>query len=308
MSRDGTTPQGDAEPAAGALLSVGELQQALRTAIRARRTHRPDQPAAASRPEAAAMPLGPWLGVVGAAPAVGCSTVALLLAEALASPSGRARGTVRAGGPVHLVELAPASRSGLAAVTTRELGVDPSGMWRRGERGPIVVDRRADDRPPDGADHLSWPAPLTRDTGIGCGPGAGTPVVIDVGEITIIKKVIDAGTASPHGVLLVTRSTVPGLRAAETSLARLETLPEPGQVTAAGVVLVGERRLSGEVRASLGARLRQMRETGRIATVPLDARLESAGLSTAAIPRALAASGADVMRLVRGAAAESPNT
>ena len=58
--------------------------------------------------------------------------MSVTLAEALAA----------AGTTVRIVEVADASRSGLAGATTAELGEDSTG-WRRGRRGDVSIDRLA---------------------------------------------------------------------------------------------------------------------------------------------------------------------
>jgi len=157
---------------------------------------------------------GGLLAVVGAHPGAGCSTVALVVAEAAAA----------AGRPVHLIEASPASRSGLAGTTRTELGTDVSGRWRRGERGRVTVDRRADDaRPP-----APWP-PFLRpepwqdpdpEPGLGSGSWWEPLTVLDLGSGPHEEQTQAAWLAASC-VALVCRGTIPGLRAAEQALSRL---------------------------------------------------------------------------------------
>ena len=269
-----STPRAERTPAGG-LLSVGELQLALRTVLTARNVA--GTPAPVGRPPAAAtvgVPLGPWVAVVGATAGAGCSTVALLLAEALAS-TGRA---------VHLVYPGPAARSGLAGVTTAELGLLPGGGWRRGTRGRITVDRRAE----DGAGKARWPRPPAGLT------AAGLMTVVDVGAWPTVMAVGSDGGRDPASprVVLVARATAAGLGAAE------RVLTELGSVSSAYVAVVGPRRLPAHLRSSRGPRLARLYEDGRVLSVPVDRRLEAAGLSTAPLPRSFTTPGDGLLELL----------
>jgi len=264
-----------AAAAGGGLLSVGELQLALRTVLTARNVA--GAPTQVGRPPAATtvgVPLGPWVAVVGATAGAGCSTVALLLAEALTS-TGR---------PVHLVDPGPAARSGLAGVTTAELGVLRNGGWRRGTRGQITVDRRAE----DGAGTAAWPRPPAGLT------AAGSMTVVDVGAwpgAMALGADGDRDPASPR-VVLVARATAAGSGAAE------RVLTELGSVSPACVAVVGPRRLPGHLRSGRGPRLAQMYEQGRVVAVPVDGRLDVAGLSTGPLPRSFTSPGNGLLELL----------
>lgn len=83
---------------------------------------------------AAGLDAGPVVAVVGAHGWSGASTTALLIAEAAA----------RRGRRVRLLDLAAPARSGLAAASVTEQGVDETGRWRLGSRGAVAVHRLAD--------------------------------------------------------------------------------------------------------------------------------------------------------------------
>jgi hypothetical protein len=211
------------------------------------------------------------VAVLGSAAGAGCSTLALLLADALAS----------AGRGVHLVDPAPASRSGLAGVTTAELGAGPDGVWRRGARGRITVDRRA----AADAAKVSWPSPPASLA------SAGFVTIVDAGAWsgrTAIRPTGGRDLGSPL-VVLVARATVPGLRKAEQVLGELDPVC---------LVVVGPRRLPARVRAGRGPQLARLDEDGRVVAVPADRRLEVTGLSTAPLPRSLTSRGAALLDLL----------
>lgn len=199
-----------------------------------------------------------WVAVVAAHAGAGASTVALAICDAAAG----------AGWPARLVETAPPGRSGLAAVTRSELGVDSSGCWRRGVRGQLTVDRRASAEPP-----ACWPADPSWAGGLAVAD-LGLPVAGD------LRRLVAGG----HRTVVVFRVTVPGVRLAEPTLAGLVGLP----VVAAAI---GPGRWPGGVSASAGPRLRALRTAGRLVGVPVDRRLERAGLSQRPLPTALRAAG-----------------
>lgn len=283
----------------GRLLSVAEIQQALRE-LRSART----VPAPARRSEPAhgaqAHEQAPheelssdtaegnstaadgstgrlgegWVAMVAAHSGAGASTVALAVADAAA-----------AGRRVHLVETAHPARSGLLTAASAELGVDATGTWRRGDRRGLRIDRRAGEPTPDG-----WPE-LTG------GPAGLT--------------VIDLGLPAPAGLarlaerrprtVVVCRPTVPGVRLAEQLLTRL-----PGPPVA--VACVGERRWPGEVSASVGPLLAGLRATGRLVPVPLDRHLAVTGPGSGPLPKPVAAAGRVLLELIDAARPEQAAT
>jgi len=205
----------------------------------------------------------------------GASTIALLVADSLTA----------LGNGTRLVECAPPARSAVAAATDTELGVDPTG-WRWGRRGTYDIFRSADTCPdfaPGGADEL---------------------VVVDAGSP--VEDVLAAGNwvtdlAETATVLLVCRVTVPGVQRAEHALS---LLPRPRAVL---IVAVGPDRWPGAVAASCGPGLRELRAAGRVRTVPVDRGLETSGLTSRPLPKALRAAGRDLaIELMNLAAATTP--
>lgn len=276
----------DVDPQTGALLSVAQLQAALRAGATGRR--RPL--ALPARPEPARSDLaggptggavrrvtrtcpgptgGPaptWLTglpgpvwVIGAHPGAGCSTVALALAEAAADGAG-----------AHLVECTDAVASGLAGVARAELGVGASGQWRHGRRGDLTVSRPVDGLPATPPD-----------------PGPDRAVtVVDLGHRPGLVEAV-GGWAGP--VVVVCRASVPGMRRAELVLA--------GLAGPALVAVVGPARRPGPVRASRGPHLRHLEQAGAVVCVPQDRRLAGTGLTSAPLPRKVAAAGRRLRQL-----------
>ncbi len=227
------------------------------------------------------------VAVVAAHAGAGASTVALALAEALAA----------GGVPTRLVDCADPTRSGLAAATTTELGVDQVG-WRCGRRespGALVhVDRLAG--PVPGIDDTPPPRPPT-DTG-------AERVVVDVGwpaRHVLGGRGWVAGLVRAGRLVLVCRATVPGLRQTEHLLAGLTGIA--GLAGAAGrpvvIAAVGPSRWPGAVRAGCGPALRAARAAGLVVGVPADRHLESLGLTADALPKPVAAAGRQLAALLR---------
>jgi hypothetical protein len=279
------------------LLSVAEIQQALR-ALRAREPSEPAMLAASKQRQVGAashgggtaptrtdlftdagrrgwpanmsfvQPAGGlaerWVSVVAAHAGAGASTVALAIADAAAV----------AGRGAHLVETAHPTRSGLVAVADAELGVDPSGAWRRGSRGRVTIHRRATSDIPTG-----WPALAASGDDL---------VVIDLGA-----PMPDSLTWLSTGgcrTVVVCRPTVPGVRLAEQLL---------NAVTGPAIVaFIGGDRWPGEVSASLGPRLRALRADNAIVTVPTVRRLEVTGLTSSPLPKPVAAAGWSLLELI----------
>ncbi|MBN9618194.1 MAG: hypothetical protein J0H43_00410, partial [Actinobacteria bacterium] len=208
--------------------------------------------------------------VIAAHSGAGASSVALAIADAVAA-SGRLAG---------LVETAHPVRTGLVAAATAELGADPSGSWRRGLRchiggADITIARRASETAPDG-----WPA---LSDGV---------VVVDLGlpSPESLARVARSGCR----VVAVCRPTVPGVRLMEQLLSALPTAPVV-------IAAVGGGRWPGEVSASLGPRLRALRASNAVVTVPTDRRLEVTGPTSSPLPKPVAAAGRSLLGLIDAA-------
>jgi len=219
-----------------------------------------------------------WTVVVAAHAGAGATSVAVAVADAAAL----------AGRGAHLLETARPSRSGLVAVSSRELGLLDGGLWRRGLRDGVTVDRPASDRPPTGWPELPAPPPWHP----AAGAADGAPLtVLDLGLPTAgpLSRLAEAGCPT----VVVARCTVPGVRAVEHTLAGLQGLQ-------AVVVLLGPGRWPSEATASTGPLLRAARQDGRVVGVRLDRRLEATGLTAGRLPRSLIAAGRDLLEHLAG--------
>jgi hypothetical protein len=282
---------GDIDPTTARLLSVGQLQQVLRTARREHLTPASPsvlEPLSAPNPARlptlvtrASLPAG-WgdngvraVVVLAAHSGAGASTVALAIADASAS----------AGRHVLLVECAAPARSGLAAATSSELGLDGGG-WRRGRRGDRIEIRRLASRVAS-IDDVPPPPPLGGDEADGqfVIVDAGWPVHDVLGAEGWIRGLVDV--ALP---VIVCRATVRGVQQAEQVLAALSC---PVLVAA-----TGPTRWTRTVTASCGLGLREARRSGHLVSVPVDRHLDVAGLTADPLPKLILAAGRRLAALV----------
>ena len=277
------------------LLSVAEIQHALGE-LRARRPKAevrgtiapaPAAPARRSRREegktapAAVGKRGDsdalaadWIAVVAAHAGAGASTVALAISDAAAILDRR----------VHLVETAHPRRSGLIAAASAELGTDAAGAWRRGSRGRVTIDRCVADVEPGG-----WPAlPISEEP---------TVTVLDLG-LPAPENLAQLAAARTRTVV-VCRPTVPGMRLTEHALSQLAEQPVV-------VAVVGPARWPPAVHANCVPRLRELRSQGRVIRVPVDRRLQTAGLTGDRLPRGVEAAGRSLATLLIPAVPPQP--
>jgi len=208
--------------------------------------------------------------VVAAHAGAGASTVALAVSAA-ASQTGR---------HTHLLDSAHPCRSGLTAAAEVELGTDGSGGWRRGSRELITLDRRAHD-----ATSGDWPAPPP-------GHDDSTLTILDLGLVAVGG--LERLARDVSRIVVVCRPTVPGVRMVEHLLAQLAGQAQLTVLVAA----VGPARWAGEVKATVGPRLRQLRTGGLVVTVPVDRHLEITGLSHAPLPRSVLVAGRVLLELL----------
>jgi hypothetical protein len=223
----------------------------------------------------AGMPrLGSAIVVIGAHPGVGASTVAVAIADAAAA----------GGSTVGLAEVAPPGRSGLAEAATSELGPDRAGLWIVGRRGGVEVRRLMHGVGADrAADALAAMPPF--DLAVvdaGCS-------LEDLGEGAAVSFM--AGLLDAAAVVVVCRATVPSIRRAELSL---------GQRAIACPVLavLGPARLPGSAAATAGPAVRALIEARRVIAVPVDGRLQLAGVTSGPLPKPVAAAGLRLHRLL----------
>jgi hypothetical protein len=247
------------------VVSVPELQRAWR-AVQAGK-FRQESPATATKARVAPNSRT-WapanaeqvLPVVGCAAASGASTMALAVASA-------------AGGSARILECR-GTTSGLAAASTAELGLHPSG-WRRGIRGDVLLERagglltRVDEVPlPSVPDR---PLALT---------------VLDVGwdlrHVLDVSSWIGQQVKTAGVAVVVTRATIPGLLHLETTLSLL------GQIRAVAAMLGSPtRRWSKAVWQSSGPMTKALDDSGRLVVIPHDSRLAAVGLDPRPLPRQL---------------------
>jgi hypothetical protein len=207
--------------------------------------------------------------VLAAHSGAGASTVAVAIADALAS----------AGERVRLVDAADPRRSGLVSASGIELG--ETGEWRRGRRtaggGQIQVERLAG----CAAELGSVPPPRQRAMD-------GGWLVLDVGwpawDIVGVAGWVAEVLAAARPVL-VCRPTVPGLRQTEQILGEL-----PGAANAI-VACVGSTRWPRQVGAGCGPRLAEIRAAGRLLSVPVRPALAANGVTADPLPKAAAVAG-----------------
>jgi hypothetical protein len=196
--------------------------------------------------------------------------VALAISEAAAGTDRR----------VHLVETAHPRRSGLIAAASAELGTDAAGAWRRGSRGRVTIDRRVADVEPGG-----WPVlPITDEPAVPV-LDLGLPALEDLARLA----------ADRTRTVVVCRLTVPGVRLTEHVLSQLAEQPVV-------VAVVGPARWPPVVKANCGPRLRESRSRGRVVRVPVDRRLQTAGLTGDPLPKAVADAGRALAALLIPAA------
>lgn len=214
--------------------------------------------------------------VVAGHAGAGASTVAVAVAEALAEER-----------LVRLVDYAEPVSSGLTAASTIELGADGAG-WRRGRRGRLDVFRLARDP----ADAELPPLPETEE--------AAGLLVVDAGwSLTGALYRSPGFLVRAAKAVVVTRVAVPAVRQTEQVLAAIDA--------EAVVGAVGPARWPGMVEASCGPRLGELRSRGRVVSVPVDRRLEIAGLTGDRLPKPVAAAGRSLAALlVPGGPAQPP--
>jgi hypothetical protein len=270
----------DTRPAA----SVAELQRAWR-ALQAGQFRQTVHASSTSDPRSLAPTIPSWtptggeqvLPVVRCASAQGATTFALALATA-------------ANGGARAVECSSATSSELAAGSTAELGVHPSG-WAQGTRGDVLLQRASGMLP---GVHEVPPPPAAEKI---------TLTVLDVGwelgHVLNTPSWVGTQVRQATAVVVVTRATVPGLRHLESGLALLgRSRPL--------VAVVGppRKRWAKAVRHSAGALTRAADRAGQLVVVPWDRRLAVAGLDSTPLPPALLDAAAAVLTLVNHRKAE----
>jgi len=219
----------------------------------------------------------PVVLVAGAHGWSGTSTTALLIADAAA----------RRGTAVRLVDAAPPARSGFAAAAATEHGVDETGRWRQGSRGPVSVQRLA--HGVEGSAVVPVP-PAGQD---------GTVTVVDTGWP--ITDLLERLAADPAGrswlsalarsapLVLTARATIPGFRHVEAAVEALSAVRGPGGRVV--LALLGPRTLPRTLTAAAGPAVQAAQRDQLLVTVPERPALTWAGLTPAPLPRQLQPAG-----------------
>lgn len=210
------------------------------------------------------------VAVVGCLGGAGVSTVAL--------------GIASAAGDSRVVECCTVSSSGLAGVSSAELGSTPDG-WVQGSRGPLVVERRGERMA--GPAHCPIPSPTTRElTVLDCGWDVDL-LVADVGWL-------GAAVRETPAVVVVTRPTLPGLRRLEAAVGLL------GADRVYVVVIGVEKRWPRPLEQALGSYGRALRSEGRLLGLPHDPTLALEGLTPDPLPVPALAGCSAVLTLLEG--------
>jgi hypothetical protein len=185
-----------------------------------------------------------------------------------------------AAGDARLVECCTASASGLAAATTAELGEVGEG-WRRGSRGPLLVDRLAGRV----TNLIEIPVPAECDRPVTVVDCAADPDVLvnSGGWLERLARGLD------H-LVVVARPSVPGLRRLETAGMVL------GSHRVRPVLLGCSRRDLRAVEQAAGPWMRSALAADEVAFVPHDPRLAMAGLSPDDLPTAVLAACSNLNR------------
>ena len=232
----------------------------------------------------------PVVLVVGAHGWSGTSTTALLIADAAA----------RRGTAVRLVDAAAPARSGFAAAAATEHGLDETGRWRQGSRGPVSVQRLA--------------GPVNRPAAVPPPPAGqdGTVTVVDIGwPMTDLLEDLDADPAGQYWLgalvrsaplVLTARATIPGLRLAEVTVEALAAVRVPGGRVV--LALLGPRTLPRLLTASTAVQAAQRDQL--LVTVPDRPALTRAGLTPAPLPRQLHPAGDQLLALTLPIKAQAP--
>ncbi|GAA0978911.1 hypothetical protein ENKNEFLB_01674 [Nocardioides aquaticus] len=210
------------------------------------------------------------LAVIGTSGSSGASTVALAVA-------------LSAELPARVIECCSASASGLAAATTAELGLHPAG-WRLGRREQVLIERVCEVLA--GVDEVPTPTPAEHTTQL-----TVLDVGWEVGQLTTTDSWVSDAVASADQVLLVSTSTVPGMRRLEGALELLVNHAGVHITDRTWVAVVGPRRKKWTrgVEHAGGPHARRALNSGRLVEIPEDRGLSIHGLDSRPVPQALLA-------------------
>ena len=229
--------------------------------------------------------------VLGCAGSVGASTIALAIAtagvDALATPSIRPRSRV--------IECASVTASGLAGVSTAELGAGPESGWVHGTRDEVLIERVADILA--GVEEVPVPSDLDDSTARPVGLTV-LDVAWEFGQILAGNSWLRDHVVAAESLVLVTTATVPGLRRLEGVLDLLNDVQATHTHGPVPVAVVGPRRrrwVKG-LQRSADPRTRALLRSEQVIEVPNDTGLAAWGLGSAPLPAALLNAAADLLR------------
>ncbi|WP_298747057.1 hypothetical protein [uncultured Serinicoccus sp.] len=200
-------------------------------------------------------------------------------------------------GASRVVEGRAAAASGFCAAATAELGQSATG-WIAGARGDVRLERGS------GLclhpDDVTLPDPAPDGTALTVLDLSWDPRVLAHATGWLTSALLAA--RSP---VLVTTATMPGMRHLE---AVLHALPQDHEAVA--VVRGGHRsrRWPTPVEQQTGPRARDLRQAGRVVTVPTEPQLAITGLDSSALPGSVLAAAAHVLALAYPAGRTSTTT
>lgn len=228
------------------------------------------------------------IAVLGSAGSTGASTVALAIALSTTAPA-------------RVIECCSATASGLAAASTAELGLHPSG-WRQGNRDQVLIERAsevlayvAEVPAPTPAEH---PSQLT---------------VLDIGwetgQLLATDSWVTDAVMAADQIVVVAAATVPGMRRLEGTLELLAAQAAPTSQNGAGnpevdhlpadriwVAFVGPRRKKWPrgIEHASGPATRRALAIDRVIEIPEDRGLAVHGLDSRPVPAPLLSAAARV--------------
>jgi hypothetical protein len=202
------------------------------------------------------------IAVLGCAGSVGASTIAL--ATGLAARS-----------PVRVVECCSVTASGLAAASTAELGLHPTG-WRQGKLDHVLLERASEVLA--GVDAVPPPTESGHEhqlTILDVGWEAGQLLATDCWLAETVR--------SASQVILVTTATIPGMRRLGIGIDLLPTRWQPEQL---GFAVRGPRRKKWPrgIEHAGGPTLRRALVADRCVQIPEDRELAVNGLDSRPLP------------------------
>jgi hypothetical protein len=205
------------------------------------------------------------IAVIGCAGSVGASTVALAAGLAAA-------------GPVRVIECCSVTASGLAAASTAELGLHPTG-WRQGKRDHVLLERASEVIA--GVDEIPLPIDAENQTQL---------TILDVGweagQLLATDCWLAEAVRVADQVVLVTTATVPGMRRASVALELLAGYWQPEQIVLA---VRGPRRKKWPrgLEHAGGPAVRRALVADRCVEIPEDRELAVNGLDSRPVPAPL---------------------